>query len=288
MTGFGRGASAAGATRVVAEVRSVNHKYADVRVSLPQELACLGEELEAALRTRFARGRVEATVRLDGPVGGGVSLDKELARSVLVALEELRKELGLTEPPSVSALAALPLVFQQVSTPDGGEALRAAARDAVDQALEAAEAMRRAEGGALARDFDARLALLEAQMPPMRALAAEVAPAALERLQARILRLLEGTPGGIDEARLAQEAAMLADRADVAEELTRLDSHLAQFRAIAAEEGPVGRRLEFLLQEMGREASTIGAKAQDARLQHMVVDLRGEIARMREQVHNIE
>ncbi len=288
MTGFGRGATAAGTTRVVAEVRSVNHKYADVRVSLPQELAGLAGEVEGKLRARFARGRVEVAVRLEGPSGGGLRLDRDLARSVLIALEELRAELGLSEPPSVSALAALPLVFQPTSSPDGAEGLRAAVRRAVDEALEAAEAMRHAEGQALARDFDERLALLASQIGPLRTLAAEVAPMVLERLRARVERLLEGSPQSVDEGRLAQEVAMLADRTDVAEELTRLESHIAQFRTIAAEKGPVGRRLEFLLQEMGREASTIGAKVQDARLQHMVVDLRGEIARMREQVHNVE
>jgi uncharacterized protein (TIGR00255 family) len=287
MTGFGRGQAALASGRVTVELRTVNHKYQDVRLHLPPELSELEPEIEARLRGTFPRGRIELSAKLLGCGTCAVALDRELARRCLEELDALRQEMGLAEPVSINVLAAIPEVFHQGSVLDP-ETSRHALTSALEQAIAATEAMRSREAAALATDFDERLEGVSAIVANLQTLADGVPERTLERLQKRIARLLEQHKDALDESRVAQEAALIADRADVAEELTRLRSHIAQFRAILAEEGTVGRRLDFLLQEMAREASTIGAKAQDAEVQHRVVDLRGELNRMREQIQNIE
>jgi uncharacterized protein (TIGR00255 family) len=224
-------------------------------------------------------------LRLQGKSPVTIHLDTDLARSCLEELDALRRDMGLEESVSVNVLAAVPQVFLHETNIDDDE-LKRATHEALDQAIEAAQAMRLREAEALASDFEKRLLHVEELVSSLLELSEDIAPRALERLRERLERLLKD--GHLDEWRLAQEAAMLADRSDVTEELTRLGSHVDQFRTIARESGPVGRRLDFLLQEMTREASTIGAKAQDPSIQHLIVDLKGELARMREQIQNIE
>jgi uncharacterized protein (TIGR00255 family) len=287
MTGFGRGQADVDGGRVVVELRSVNNRFHDVRVHLGPELAEAEIDVDRRLRDRFSRGRVELSARVVGRAPVCVRIDRELARTCLEDLEAVRKEMGLVEPVSINVLAAVPQVFLQepFCEPD---AIRAAVLEAVDQAIAGAEAMQHREAEALARDFDQRLELVSRTVDSLEAGARLAGPAILERLRARIRRLVEDESHQVDEARLTQEAALAADRSDITEELTRLRSHVAQFRTIAGEGDQVGRRLDFLLQEMAREAGTIGAKCQDAELQHLIVDLRGELSRMREQVQNIE
>jgi uncharacterized protein (TIGR00255 family) len=287
MTGFGRGQADVDGGRVVVELRSVNNRFHDLRVHLAPELAGAEAEVDRKLRERFSRGRVELSARIVGRAPVGVRVDRELARSCLRDLEAVRREMGLVEPVSINVLAAVPQVFVQEPFCEP-EAITRAVLEAVEQAITSAEAMQRREAEALALDFEGRLELIGRTIDQVDAAARLAGPAILERLRARIRRLVEDDSHQIDEARLTQEAALAADRSDVAEELTRLRSHVAQFRTIAGEGDLVGRRLDFLLQEMAREAGTIGAKCQDAELQHLIVDLRGELSRMREQVQNIE
>lgn len=287
MTGFGRGHAPFGSGRVSVELRSVNHRYLDLRLRLASELSSGEEAIERRIRSSFSRGRLELSAKIEGG-GGGTALNRELAKRYLKDLEELRLELGLTEPISLGVLAAVPEVFQPSLSSDVGE-LESALDEALRAAIESTLDMRGREGEALLRDFEARLTHIEVLLPQLMARAETVPVAAIERLRLRLARLLEATAcPEVDESRLAQELALLAERCDITEELTRLGSHLAQFRKIAREKGSMGRRLEFLLQEMAREASTMGAKAQDAVLQHLVVDLRGELAKLREQIQNVE
>lgn len=285
MTGFGRGQAALSGGRLIVELRTVNHRYQDVRLHLPPELVAVDEDVDQRLRAAFARGRIELTLRLQGKAPVSIRLDTDLAKSCLEELDALRRDMGLQEPVSINMLAAVPQVFLQETSFDHEE-LKTITIDALDQAIEAAESMRIREAEALAVDFDKRLRHVAELVTTLLELSEKIAPQAVERLRLRLERLL--SDGHLDEWRLAQEAAILADRSDVIEELTRLRSHIDQFRTIARESGPVGRRLDFLLQEMAREASTIGSKAQDAAIQHLIVDLKGELARMREQIQNIE
>ena len=287
MTGFGRGQASFEGGHVLVELRSVNHRYLDVRLTLPPELTSLEGELDRRLRPRLQRGRIDGSVQVIGRVVRPLRLDRDAARGVFEDLQALREELGLDEPVSISLLASIPGLFVEGGDlEDGG--LYKALTEALESAFDSLEEMRRREGASLEADFQARLAELEKLVGELREGTAEAAPRALERLEERLRVLLSDRDITVDESRMIQELALLAGRYDVSEELTRLASHIEQFSLIMAEDGPIGKRLDFLLQEMSRETSTLAAKVQEAELKHLAVDLRGEIARMREQVQNIE
>ena len=287
MTGFGRGEAPLGAGRVAAESRSVNHRSLEVRVHGPkQTLALVGEVTEVG-RRHAQRGRIEVHVWLEGETGMTARLDREAAREAFRALCALRDELAPAEPLPLSLLGAVPDLF---SAPGEGPSddLRRAVLAAVDRSFEELDAMRAREGRALGQDLADRLAAV-------RALPAQIGtrvPGAIasqrRRLRERIDRLTAEATLQVDPGRLEQEIALLADRTDVAEELTRLASHCDQFDSLLRGTDAIGRKLDFLLQELGREANTIGAKAQDAGIAHLVVDLKTEIERMREQAQNVE
>lgn len=288
MTGFGFGeAAVGGAGKLGVEIRAVNHRYLDIRVRVPAQLPDLAGTIETLARERLSRGRFEVTVRLDGPAPFALSLQMERARSVFTALVELRDELAPGTEVPLSLLAAVPDLF--VPTVDVlGDGLRAAATTAFASALVALDEMRAREGAALAQDISRRLASVRA----LAALVQERAPHVVEtyrkKLKERAERLRAGSDVEVDQGRLEQELALFADRVDICEELTRLASHVAHFETVLAGSEGVGRRLDFLLQEMVREVNTVGAKSQDVPIAHAVVELKAEIERMREQVQNIE
>jgi len=290
MTGFGAGSSdLPGGWRLVVELRAVNHRFLDVRVRAPADQPDLGALVEDLVRKSLGRGRVESAVRLEGWNAPPVTLDVARAKAAFTALEALRDELAPGEPVPLSLLAAVPDLFASHRPRVDPDALRSAAGEAFAAAAAALQEMRAQEGASLARDLGDRLARVEALVSALQAEADQVVDAWHARLRERVARLLDGSDVPVDEARLAQELATLAERSDVAEELTRLASHCAQFRQAMDQGGaaPVGRRLDFLLQEMNREANTIGSKSVEARLAHRVVDLKAELERLREQVQNV-
>jgi uncharacterized protein (TIGR00255 family) len=298
MTGFGVGDVAlvldergAPRGRVVAEIRSVNQRFLDVRARLPRELADLSLFAEQVARERLRRGRVELVVHTEGAVVSPCVLDKERARAALRALGELRDELAPGSDVPLSLLSAVPDLFTPPGS-DGREisALRGAIKQAIERAVEAMEAMCRCEGEALSVDLRARCGLLRELLTEVNGIAEASREIVRGRLRERVERLLAGADLTIDVVRVETEVVLIAERSDVAEELTRLASHLDQFCAVCADDRgePVGRRLDFLLQEMLREANTLGAKAQDAALSHRVVAIKVELERLREQVQNIE
>jgi uncharacterized protein (TIGR00255 family) len=298
MTGFGVGDVSLPEGRVVAEIRSVNQRFLDVRARLPRELADLALFAEQVARERIRRGRVELYVHTEGTVLAPLTLDRARARAAFRALSELRDELAPGSEVPFSVLAAVPDLF---APPAGAEitALRAAVKTAIERSIEAMETMCRREGEALAADLRTRTALLGEHVGDVARLAPASRDAARRRMRERVERLLADV-AGVDALReggaapipprLEAEIALLADRSDFAEELTRLASHLDQLSSVIADDRgePVGRRLDFLLQEMLREANTLGAKAQDAALSHRVVAIKVELERLREQVQNIE
>jgi uncharacterized protein (TIGR00255 family) len=290
MTGFGRAAFEVGGQSFAVEIRSVNHRHADVQLRLPRALAFLEPELRAGLRGRFARGKLEVTVAQQGPERGParVAIDAEAALRYLEVGRELARRHGLAEGLDVARLLALPGVATLVEGELPPEALRSALLAALDAAADGVEAMRAAEGVALERDLRARLARAAGLVGELAARADEGQKAARERLRARLEQLGRET-GLLDEGRLYHELALAADRFDVSEEVVRLRSHAEQVAACLSGSGePVGRRLDFLLQEMGREANTAGSKAGDTALAHLVVELKAELERLREQVQNVE
>lgn len=288
MTGYGRREAAWRGGAVIVEVRAVNHRFCEIVLRLPRPLSPLEEELRSSVQRRCARGRFELTVSLSGgrDTEKTVSLDRSLARRYHHLLRELQQDLKLGGTVDLGLVAGFRdvLVVDEQAVADtrlAGLVKRLAAG-----AISDLDAMRRREGAALARDIAGRLRLLGGAMEEIGARAPHSVQAHFERMKVRVEKLIAG--GDVDQARLQQELAIYADRCDISEELTRLRSHVAQFESGLKGREPVGRTLDFLLQEMGREVNTIGSKANDAEIAAQVVRLKGELEKVREQVQNIE
>jgi uncharacterized protein (TIGR00255 family) len=289
MTGFGAGDVALGYGRVIAEVRSVNQRFLDVRARLPRELSDLTLFVEQVARERLRRGRVEIVVHSEGSVMNPRGLDRDRARAAFHALSELRDELAPGAEVPLSLLAAMPDLFMPPAAPELA-AVRAGIKQAVELAIDAMAEMCGREGEALAADLRSRCAVLRNLTKDVAARADGARDAVRRRLRERLDRLLAGADIPVDAVRLETEVALLAERSDVTEEITRLVSHLDQFAEVIddARAEPLGRRLDFLLQEMLREVNTLGAKAQDAPISQQVVAMKVELERLREQVQNVE
>ncbi|HEY5656762.1 MAG TPA: YicC/YloC family endoribonuclease [Myxococcota bacterium] len=292
MTGFGSASFAADSVAFELDVRSVNHRHLDVRVRLPRALAALEIDFRARIQERFGRGKFDC--RVATPEGATpaprLEIDLAAAREYLSAARELTREEAVGGELGVADLLALPGVARLAEPDFSGDALHGAAGAALDAALGELAAMRAAEGEVLARDLLARLDRVGELAGELEQRSGDVRESVRERLRKRA-RQLEADTGMLDEARLHQEIVIAADRLDITEEVVRLRSHIDQFRALlamGAPGSPVGRRLEFLLQELGREANTIGSKGSDAPIAHAVVELKAELERLREQVQNVE
>jgi uncharacterized protein (TIGR00255 family) len=288
MTGFGAARGESGGEALTVELRAVNGKFCEVKARLPRELAPLEAELVKTVKARVSRGVIEVFVHRETSSARGVvpQLNLPLAASYAKALRELKSELGLAGEPTVHDIAALEGVIALGEAAADPAGLASALQAALDSALESLDGMRRREGEALARDLVARLETIEKGAQEVARLAPLQVEAMRERLQARVAELSRGM--ALDPARLAQEVALFADRTDVAEELTRLASHLAQARGLIASDAPAGRKLEFLVQEVNREINTIGSKSQQTAIAALVVDLKAELERVREQIQNVE
>jgi uncharacterized protein (TIGR00255 family) len=287
MTGFGLGEVPLGGGKLAVEIRGVNHRFLDVRVRVPRELGDLAAFVEQVARERLTRGRYEVAMRVDGVALGAPVLDRERARAAFRALTELRDELAPGTEVPLSLLGSIPDLF--VSPVDREiDRLRESTRAAFDAAVKALDAMRANEGKALAEDLMKRVASVRRLARDVERRAPDVVEAHRKRLRERADRLRASTDIDVEPGRLEQEIAMFAERSDICEELTRLESHCAQFSALLASDDAVGRRLDFLLQEMAREANTVGAKSPDAQISHAIVEVKADIERMREQVQNVE
>lgn len=287
MTGFGLGEAAFGEGRLTLELRALNHRFLDVRVRLPNEIADQTSFLEQLARERLSRGRFELGVRVVGAALPVSRFSHERARALYAALLELRDSLAPNSEVPLSAVTALPELVTLPAEVDA-ESMRTALTAAFTEALSRLDEMRRREGEALERELSARIQSARRLLKAIHDRGHGVVDGQRARLRERVERLLTGTGIQAEPNRLETELAILADKSDIVEEVVRLGSHFDQFDAIASAKGPVGRKLEFLLQEIGREANTIGAKSQDASIAHLVVELKAEVERMREQVHNVE
>ena len=289
MTGMGRGRGPSVDGHVfLAEARTVNHKYLEVKVKLPHGLHALEPRVAGIVRQRLGRGRVDVTVFLaegSAPVATP-RVDEALARAAVDAFRGLGRTLGLPGEVTVSDLVRLHETLFTAEAPSDIDALWPGVEGAVKAALEDTDSMRAEEGAALARDLEGRLVAIA----DLRARLADRAPVAVAESQARLRARVEDLVKGaaMDPSRLAQECALLAERTDTAEELARLGGHVDHFRALVAGKEPPGRKLDFLCQELHREANTMASKASDAAMQACVVDLKAEIERLREQVQNVE
>jgi uncharacterized protein (TIGR00255 family) len=290
MTGFGRAQLEVEGASFAVELRAVNHRHLDLSVRLPRALLGLEPELRRVLGARFARGKLDLVVSAPaGAAPADVALDRAVAERYVEFAKELAAERGASAELRAAELLALPGVARVLEHALDEKLVGPALIAAVERAAAAAVQMRCAEGEALERELRARHAALRELAAAVAARSDEVVAFVRERLRKRAEQLREEA-GGADESRLLQEIVLAAERMDVTEEVTRLASHADQFEAALAAGGatPVGRKLEFLLQEMAREANTIASKGADAPIAHRVVDLKTELERMREQVLNVE
>ena len=287
MTGFGAGRAEQADEEIDVEARSVNHKFCEVKVRLPRELAALELEVSRTVKERLARGGIEVSLRRrPGRSALAPRVDTALAQEYARAFAEIGARLGLPDAVSLRDVLSADGVVTLEERAVDPVAARSAVSAALGQALAALIAMRQREGEALARDLEGRIAQMETFVARVEALAPQSIEHYRTRLHERIQEVARGfTP---DPARLAQEVALFADRLDVTEEITRLRSHLAQTRRLLSGTEPAGRKMEFLVQEMHREANTIGSKSQSADIAALVVALKAEIERLREQVQNVE
>ncbi len=289
MTGYGRGGVEEERFTLSTEVRTVNSRFLDVRLRLPRELNALDARVRALIGRFFRRGQVDVSVRVKSVGDGesGVVIDAEAATGYAREAERLRQQLGLQGELELSTLLGLPGVAR-LREPELEEqtAVAPALLRAAEEACAEALAMRVREGAALEAELRERLSGLGAAVTEIEARADEVKRGVRARLEKRLGALAPEIE--IDPARLAQEVVLYSERMDVTEETVRLRSHLAQFQEALALPGPVGRKLEFLLQEIGREVNTIGSKAADAPLSRVVVELKTELEKLREQVLNVE
>lgn len=291
MTGFGTAAqTTTDGTRVSVEIRTVNHRHREVRVRPPKGYADLGPLLEGRAAASTGRGRFDVSLAVDAAVSGEKSkISPERVAKAWADLQALRDALAPGDPLPFVAVLQVPGLFASDAGEREDPELCAAAERAFEGAMADLDAMRVREGVNLVRDLRERLALLTKLHADLAQRTAALATEHFDRLRGRIAKLLDGTGVVVPSDRIVQEAALLADRGDVAEELTRFASHLQQFdEALANDNEPQGKRLDFLLQEFAREVNTTASKAQDSTVAHVVVAMKVEIERLREQVQNLE
>jgi uncharacterized protein (TIGR00255 family) len=289
MTGFGSAALRGDDLEASATVRSVNHRFLDVSVHLPRRLLAFEPDVRRSVQARLQRGKVEVSlvVRFSSAAGDGVRAADSLVASLVATLRGLKEAHRLAGDLSVSDVARFPGAIEpSEALIELGENGRLQLLSLVSQALDQLEAMSREEGQSLRTALTACLDQILAGAARIEALARESRAARVEALHARVRELV--ADGALDEARLHQEVVRLVDRSDVSEELVRLRSHVAQCKDATSSHGPSGKRLDFLAQELAREANTIGSKAVSAPLLQEVIGLKTEIERFREQVQNVE
>jgi uncharacterized protein (TIGR00255 family) len=288
MTGYGRGTSPLGSAVLTVNVRSVNHRFLELRLHLAPELSSLAAVLEESVRASLSRGRIDVSARVDGPPPRSVQLDHARARAAFAELQALQRELEPSQPLPLSLLSSVPGLFREAGGP-GDAATEQACRAAAEEACRELLAMRRAEGTRLARDLGARCQHITRELQALTPTLPALVRAQQEKLRVRIAQLLG--PGGpnLDAGRIEHEIAVLADRADISEELTRLDAHASALMPLleGTSDEAVGHRLDFLLQEMTREANTSAAKLPDAASTQVMLAIKAELLRMREQVQNV-
>ena len=290
MTGFGRGSVTGDNFSVAVEIKTVNNRYLDIHLRLNQELSPLEMSIRKTISGRLSRGRVDLNINFERTSTTAYEVNRPLIAGYVKTLRDIQTEFNLAGDVDINTLTRLPGAL--ASTREGlDENVTASVERALNQAIDDLERMRAVEGAALAEEMRSRLANIEAAVPTIESAAAGLIDAYRQRLQKRITELL--ARGGnqnveLDAGRLAQEVAYLADRSDISEELARLRSHLEQFRSAVNAEGEVGKRLDFLLQELNREANTVLSKSTEVSIKEAGLVIKAEVEKLREQVQNVE
>lgn len=288
MTGFGREHIVANGREIIVEIRSVNHRYYEFTARTPRSYGYLDEKLKAFLKNGITRGKVEVSVSIYNQEGtdAQIELNEPVASGYLNALRGSAEKLGLEDDLTLSSIIRLPDVFTVVKKTDDEEVIwnevKAVAQVALDRFVE----MRNTEGVKMYDDISSRLDFIEQTVGKIEQQSPNVSESYRDRLYAKIKEVIQER--NIDEQRVLTEVAIFSEKVAIDEETVRLRSHISQFRDLINSNEPVGRKLDFLVQELNREVNTIGSKAQDLSITKMVVDLKSEIEKIREQIQNIE
>ncbi len=288
MTGFGRGRLVTDGVEFVVELRSVNHRFLDISLKIPRLYNAFEPEIRKIIAETVQRGRLDMAVTRKGGTGSlvDVMVDRDLAMNYHRCLTALKQELGLSGEITISDVLTLKDVVLPMEKEEAVEQEWIQVRKCLEKALEQLEGMRIAEGEALWRDVESRLVKIRETAAQIAPLVGQVSRVAKERLEKRVKELTGGLE--LDPDRLLQEVALIADRADTTEELTRLASHVDQFLDSRSQGSPVGRKLDFLLQEVHREVNTISAKSASTEIAGYAVTIKAEVEKIREQIQNLE
>lgn len=289
MTGFGRATTSEHNYSISVDLKTVNNRFLDVNMRLPSELQALESTIKKLISTRLSRGRVEANLQYDRTDEITLEINRPLITGFLAAMKDMRDEFSLAGEPDINVIARLPNVVSTKKEEPSTEFL-SAIENTFSSALDDLEKMRAKEGEMLADELASRLGEIENRIPTIESESASVADEHSQRLTKRINEMLAKTDSQIelDQARLAQEVAYLVDRADISEEITRLKSHIEHFRGIMKDKTDVGKRLDFLTQELNREANTIASKTNNMTVKENALAIKSEIEKIREQVQNVE
>jgi uncharacterized protein (TIGR00255 family) len=288
MTGFGRAEGETTLGRVVVESRSVNHRYCDINTKLPKRLSFFESRIKEIIRSQVSRGRIDVSLRLDtvGEEKVQLSVDLELAQQYYRVFQDLREKLQLKDEVTLNLLAGAKDLITAKEESGDIEPYWQEILPILKQSFKNMDDMKRLEGESLTKDLKQRLEHIAQQLQIIKQQFPSHLKANLSRLHERLRSLLEGME--IDPSRFQQEIAFLAERTDITEEIVRAESHLAQFSSLLEGNEPVGRKMDFLLQEIHREVNTVSSKANDAEISQRVVEMKSELEKIREQVQNIE
>lgn len=289
MTGFGRATAAGDNFSISVELKTVNNRFLDVNLRLSSEIQSLETAIRRAIGNRLSRGRVDVNLQYERSNEVNYEINRPMITGYLAAMRSMKDEFDLTGEPDLNVIARLPNVVIP-SKAEAGPEFFAAIETVLADALDDLEKMRESEGSSLADELNTRLAGIESRLPAIEEESAKVAAEYHDRLLKRMNDMLAKTASqiDIDQGRLAQEVAYLADRADISEEITRLKTHIDHFRSIMSEDMDVGKRLDFLTQELNREANTITSKTNNMVVKENALAIKSEIEKIREQVQNVE
>lgn len=288
MTGFGRMQEVINNREILVEIKAVNHRYYEFNSRVPRAYGYLDEKLKGFLNGRVSRGKVEVSVSIFNQEGAdaAIEVNRSIADGYVSALRSVREELDLKDDLSLSSIMRLPDIFNVVKTAEDEEVIWQDVKTVASQALDKFINMRETEGSKMYEDISSRLNFIESVVGEIEKRSPEVNELYREKLYSKIKEIVGDR--NIDDARILTEAAVFSEKTAVDEETVRLRSHIAQYRSLLDSDEAVGRKLDFLTQEMNREVNTIGSKGQDIEITKMVVDLKSEIEKIREQIQNIE
>jgi uncharacterized protein (TIGR00255 family) len=287
MTGFGRASLESNGKNYIIEIKTVNNKYSDITVKSPKRLSFMEDKIRKQITNRITRGKVEVSVSFFdfSNKSKNVVLNKEIAKEYIKQLREIADENNLSENISVVEIAKLPDILNSIDS-DNDEEIASEALQCLNMALDSLIEMRKAEGKNIKQDLLVRIERVQNLVDKIAENSKGIVEEYVSKLEKRVKEILKTDV--VDENRIAQEAVIYADKTSIEEELTRLNSHIVQFKELVNSDGPVGKKLDFMIQEMNRETNTIGSKAGSGEITKAVIDLKVELEDIREQIQNIE